>query len=68
MKATTVEPKEMHIARKRHGKQVSSATSTHTTMEEKIEAVFSMQSMPRQHNEDQWEKKVSGELALVVGG
>jgi hypothetical protein len=37
-------------------------------MEEKIEAVFSMQSMPRQHNEDQWEKQISSELALVAGG
>jgi hypothetical protein len=44
--ATTVEPEETSIA-KQHGKQHVSATMNTHTMEEWLEAVFSLRSMPR---------------------
>jgi hypothetical protein len=59
---------EMYIIGKWRGNQVSMATNTHTTVKEKLDAVFSMQSMLRQHNEDQWDKRVSNDFVLIVGG
>jgi hypothetical protein len=54
MKARTVEPEEMIIARQWFGKHVPVAMNIHTT--ELLEVVFSMQSMPRLYNEDQQDK------------
>jgi hypothetical protein len=39
----------MVIARQWHGKHVSAATNTHPTIEELLEAVSSMQSLPQLH-------------------
>jgi hypothetical protein len=40
LKARTVEPEEMAVAREQLGKQVSVTIDTHATMEEPLEAVF----------------------------
>jgi hypothetical protein len=54
LKAGIVE-EEAAIARQRHGKHISTAMNKHETIEELLEAVFSMQSAPRLYNEDQWD-------------
>jgi hypothetical protein len=41
-----VQPEEIAIVRQRHVKQVSTATDTHTTTDELLEAGFSMRSVP----------------------
>lgn len=43
-----------------HGKHTPMVTDMHTTLEELLEAEFSVQSMLRPYNEDQWDKLVSG--------
>jgi hypothetical protein len=40
------------IARQWHGKHISTATNEHATIEELLETVFSVWSMPRLQNED----------------
>jgi hypothetical protein len=40
------------VARQQCGKQLSAATDTHVTMEETLEAMFSMWSMSRIHSEN----------------
>jgi hypothetical protein len=47
------------IVRQRHGKHVSAATNECTTVEELLEAVSSVWSMLRLHNEDHLDKPVS---------
>jgi hypothetical protein len=67
LKGRVTEPEEMAIARQWHGKHVSMATYTPTTIEEPWEAVFSVQSMLRLYN-DQWDQLVvSQHSQLVVG-
>jgi hypothetical protein len=46
-----VEPEETAIAGQHHGKHMSAAMDTHATVEELLEAVFSVWSMPRLHGE-----------------
>jgi hypothetical protein len=55
----------MAVARQWHGKQVSMATNTPTTIEEWWEGVFSVQSMPRLYNEDQQDKLVTSHEQCV---
>jgi hypothetical protein len=59
-----MEQAEVAIAKQWHGKHVSTAVNQHATIEELLEAVFSMQSVPRLYSEDQWEKLVSRKLAV----
>jgi hypothetical protein len=40
------------IARQRHGKHVSATTNKRTTLEELLEAVFSILALSRLHNKD----------------
>jgi hypothetical protein len=47
MKAGTMEPEEMTIGMQRLSKYVPATTSTHTTVEELLDVVFSMWSVPR---------------------
>jgi hypothetical protein len=46
-----MEPKETAIARQRLGKHALAAMDTHATMDELLEAVFIMRSMPRLYKE-----------------
>lgn len=48
-------PEEMITARQWFGKHVPVALNIHTT-EKLLEVVFSMQSIPRLYNKDQWDK------------
>jgi hypothetical protein len=41
-----VEPEEINVARQRLDKHLSTATDPHATIEELLEASFSMQSVP----------------------
>lgn len=54
-----MEPEETAAARKRLEKHVSTATNMHATVEELLEAVFSMWSVPRLCSEGHWEKLAS---------
>jgi hypothetical protein len=47
-----VEFVDVSIARKLKGKHVSVAKDMHGTMEEVLDAVFSVQSVPRLYNKD----------------
>jgi hypothetical protein len=47
LKARSAEQKETTVARERLGKHVPVATDTQATIEELLEAVFSMWSVPR---------------------
>jgi hypothetical protein len=55
LKALIVEQEEAPIFRQWHSKHISAATIEHATIEELLEVVFSVQSMPRLYSEDQWE-------------
>jgi hypothetical protein len=48
LKAAIVEPEETVVVRQRLGKHVPTATNTHATTEELLDAVFSMSSMSYQ--------------------
>jgi hypothetical protein len=54
LKARIVESEETAVARKLHGKHISSVTNTHATIEELLEAVFSLRSVPRLYKESAW--------------
>jgi uncharacterized protein (DUF1697 family) len=41
------------------------ATNTHATIEELLEAMFSMQCMSRLRSEDEWEKLVMSQNLMV---
>jgi hypothetical protein len=45
LKAGTVESEETAVAKQRLGKHVPAATNTHTTIEEVLDAVFSVRSV-----------------------
>jgi hypothetical protein len=47
MKAGIVQLEETAVARYRVGKQVSAATNTYATLEELLDAVFSMRSLSK---------------------
>jgi hypothetical protein len=47
LKAGIVEKEEMAIARQRRGKQFCAGTNKHATVEELVEAVFSIRSAPK---------------------
>jgi hypothetical protein len=53
-----VERIDAAIARQRRGKHVYAATNQQATIEDLLEAAFSMRSMPRLYSEDQREKSV----------
>jgi hypothetical protein len=52
LKARIVEREETAIASQRLGEHAPAATDAHATMEELVDAVFSMRSVPRQYSED----------------
>jgi hypothetical protein len=60
-----VEQEEAAVARHWRGKHVSAATNQHATIEELLEAVFSVQSVPGLYSKDQWEKSVSQSVSVV---
>jgi hypothetical protein len=64
----TPEPEKTSVASQYHGKHVSVATNTHATIEEPQEAVFYTHSVLRLYNQDKWDKLVSCESAVIVGG
>jgi hypothetical protein len=47
-----VEQKEAAVAKQQCGKHVSATTNKHTTIEELMEAVFPVQSVPEQDSKD----------------
>jgi hypothetical protein len=47
------------IAGQRHGEHVSAATNKHATIEEFLEQVFPMKSVPRLYDKDQLDKQAS---------
>jgi hypothetical protein len=47
----------MSTTTQRLGKHTPVAKNTHTTTEEPLESVFSMQSVPRLYNKDQQDKQ-----------
>jgi hypothetical protein len=53
LKARIVEWEETATARQQLGKQAPPAMNKQATTEELLEAVFSMQSVPRPYSEDQ---------------
>jgi ribosome-interacting GTPase 1 len=66
MKAVIVQQEEAATVRQHHDKYVSTAMNQHATVEELLEAVFSVQSLLRLYNENHLEKLVSQRLELVV--
>jgi hypothetical protein len=62
-----MEAKETAIARQWLSKHVPAATDIYATTEKLLEAVFSMQCVPRLYNEHQCDKSVSCELGAVSG-
>jgi hypothetical protein len=61
-----VEQEGVVIARQQHGKHVSAAKNQHSTIEELLEVVFSVWSVPRLYSEDQWNKLVIRRSELAV--
>jgi hypothetical protein len=59
LKVGIFEQEKAAIARQRCRKQASAATNRHGTIEELLEAVFSMMSVTRLYSEDQQEELVS---------
>jgi hypothetical protein len=53
-----VEQVDAVVARQRCGKNLSAAMNEQATVEELLEAVFSMQSVPKPYSENQQEKLV----------
>lgn len=64
LKARIREPGKISVDSQQLNKYVSMATNMTATIEEMLEAMFSMWSMQRLHNEDQWGKLVTA----VAGG
>jgi hypothetical protein len=76
LKARIVKPAETAVGRERlckntpvakqrlNSRQVMAATDTHATIEELLEAVFSVWSVPIQYNEDQLSSPVSRNKVL----
>lgn len=60
MKAGAVYQEEEAIANKWRGNDISAGKNQHATIEEVLEAMFCMWSVPRFYNEDQREKLVGG--------
>jgi hypothetical protein len=58
LKPGIVEQEEEAIARQWRCKHVSAATNQHATVEELLEALFSVRSVPTLYSEDQREKLV----------
>jgi hypothetical protein len=52
LKAGIVQPEETFTVRQRLGKHVPAATNTKAKIEELLETVFSVGSVPRLYNED----------------
>jgi hypothetical protein len=46
LKAGIVEPEETAVTRRRLGKHIPAATNTHAVIEELLDAVFCMRSVP----------------------
>jgi hypothetical protein len=59
MKARIPDAEKTFIVRQRLGKHVSAVTNNHAITEELLEAVFSMQSLPRLYKKNQMEFSVS---------
>jgi hypothetical protein len=55
------------VARQQLSKCISAAMNQHATIEELLEVVFSMQSLPRLYNEDQQQLQFSHELQVSSG-
>lgn len=66
MKVQIVEQEEMVIVRQWLGEHVSAATHQHATVNEMLEAAFSLWSALRLHSEDQREKIISWMSKLAV--
>jgi hypothetical protein len=63
-----VEREEKAVDRQRSHKHISAATNKHATIQELLEAVFSLRSDQRLHNENERDKRGSRKSALVTGG
>jgi hypothetical protein len=61
-----VEEEEAAIARQQDSKHVSAAMNQDATTEELLEVVYSVQSVLRLYNEDQWKKLFSQRFESVV--
>jgi hypothetical protein len=62
LKARTVKPAETAVARQwLSSHNVMATTDMHTTMEELLEAVFAVRSVPKLYNKDQLPLRVSRE-------
>jgi hypothetical protein len=66
LKAGIVERIDAAISRQWNDEHVSAAKNQHATIAELLEAVFSMQSLPRLYGEDQREKLISRRLAVSM--
>jgi hypothetical protein len=60
LKDRRVEPEKTAVARGRLGKEFSAATDMHATIEELLEAVFSIRSVQRLYTGDRKRKLVLG--------
>jgi hypothetical protein len=58
LKGGVVEPEEWDVTMQRLDKHVSMAMDTHATIEEMLETMFSMGSVPRQYSKDKQVKLV----------
>jgi ribosome-interacting GTPase 1 len=68
VKARIVEREKTAVARQRSHKYISASTHKHATIEELLDAVFSLRSVTRLYNENEREKRVSRDSAHVAGG
>jgi hypothetical protein len=58
----------MTIARELLRKHTSKAMNMHATLDKMLEAMFSVRSVLRLHNEGKWDKSRSGETAASQQG
>jgi hypothetical protein len=68
MKSWIADPEKTSITRQQHDKHVPTVTDNYTTVEELLEAVFSMWSVLRLYKENQREFLVSRGCELVAVG
>jgi hypothetical protein len=69
LKARIVKPAETALAIQWHSSRcVLAARDTHATIEEVLEEGFSVRSVPRLYNEDQWPERESAETAFRRAG
>jgi hypothetical protein len=57
---------DLTIATQQHGKHGSVARNKHTTVEETLEVMFYVWSMPRIYNKDQPDRHIPGPMRLIL--